>query len=404
MELGLDRVLAVARMLRLDLSASKVVVVGGTNGKGSTVAALQAIALSHGLSVASYTSPHLLRFNERIQIDGKPLDDEAICRAFEEVEKQRGGIRLTYFEFTTLAALVCFQYFRPHWCLLEVGLGGRLDAVNIIDADIALVSNIQLDHQGWLGEDREAIALEKAGIFRASIPAICSEQAPPEALRLAALSIGAQWMQAGETFTMTVSPRGWAWRGVGRKGERVELTGGRLPVLESSAVAGALQASLLLLDTPQAELLVDAVSTVTLPGRCQAIEAGAFKLVLDVAHNPAAGARLCADLRQRGCTGETHLILAMLMDKDGEAFCAALAPAIDGRWWLPQLPVSRAMPPAELAAFVPGRAGLPVADVEEALAQALSMMGDADRLVVAGSFHTVAETIQALGRRGLEFE
>ena len=210
-ELGLDRVAQVAGRLGLSLADSQVITVAGTNGKGSTVTLVRDILMAHGFTTATYTSPHLTHFNERICIDGQPQSDAQICHALEKVDSARGQTSLTYFEFTTLAALWIFQQARPHYCLLEVGLGGRLDAVNIIEPDITVVTNIELDHQAWLGQDRNSIAREKAGIFRAGIPAICGQASAPAALRDAAAAVGAIWVQAGEAFKLSVDHDQWRW-------------------------------------------------------------------------------------------------------------------------------------------------------------------------------------------------
>jgi dihydrofolate synthase/folylpolyglutamate synthase len=403
-ELGLERVRDVAQILSLKLGQMKMVVIAGTNGKGSTVAALQAIALKHGWSVGAYTSPHLLNFNERIQLDGCPVRDDVLCRAFSEVEKARGATRLTYFEFTTLAALVCFDQYQPHICLLEVGLGGRLDAVNIVDADITVVTNIQLDHEAWLGSDRQTIAREKAGIFRGGVPAICAEIKPPLNLAQLARDKGAVWMQQGEDFSLRRGVEGWCWCGHDFEGRVVEVCGqGRLK-LEPDAVAAAIQAMVLLLPQPQLQLVALAVESLGLRGRCQFLSTEYGTIVLDVAHNSAAASRLAAVLKQTRTRGKTHAIFAMLADKRGQEFTAALEPLIDGQWWLPQLQTARAQAARKLAITVSLNHTVVVENTEAALDQALAAMGEDDRLLVTGSFYTVAEVLQALGKRGIDFE
>ena len=404
-ELGLTRVSRVAERMQLDLSASRVVIVGGTNGKGSTVAALQAIGLHHGLSVGSYTSPHLLHFNERIRIDGQALDDATLCQLFEEVERARGDVSLTYFEFSTLAALRVFQHHRPHWCILEVGLGGRLDAVNIVDPDVAVVTNIQLDHQDWLGPDRESIAREKAGIFRAGVPALCAERDPPPGLRAAALAVGARWLQAGADFDLALDGvGGWRWHGLDQEGAPLAVSGTQPLRLEPSAVAVALQAAALLLDVPAVAVLARAVAEASLTGRCQTVRCGGREVVLDVAHNPAAAQRLAAYLHSRPVAGRTHVVLAIMADKDAPGFGAVLAPVAEGRWWLPQLDVQRARAPRQLQALLPGVDSLLSGSVADAVAAALGQMNDGDRVVVTGSFYTVAAALRFLAKRGLDGE
>jgi dihydrofolate synthase/folylpolyglutamate synthase len=403
-ELGLERVRRVAQKLSLRLDRIKTVVVAGTNGKGSTVAALQAIALKHGLSVGSYTSPHLLQFNERIVLDGKPVSDAVLCHAFEQVERARGSIPLTYFEFTTLAALYCFDQFSPHICLLEVGLGGRLDAVNIVDADITLVTNIQLDHEAWLGPDRASIAREKAGIFRAGVPAICAENEPPANLSQLALEAGAGWLQLGSDFSLEQRQGDWHWQGHDAGGQAVAIDGEGQLLLHADAVAAAIQAAMLLLPLPQPQLVALALASLTLPGRCQWLQTAQGTMLLDVAHNPAAACRLVQVLEQNKTGGKTHAIFAMLADKRADRFIGHLAPVIDGHWWLPLLQTARAKPPRLLLnSGVPGPSRL-MDSTEQALELALATMNRDDRLIVTGSFYTVAEAMQALAKRGVNFE
>lgn len=407
-ELGLERVRSVADRLDLNLKRLKTVVIGGTNGKGSTVASLQAIALKHGLSVGSYTSPHLLAFNERIQLDGQVVCDATLCRAFTAVDQARDGIPLTYFEFTTLAAFYCFDLYQPHLCLLEVGLGGRLDAVNIIDADVTIVTNIELDHEAWLGNDRDSIAREKAGIFRAGVPAICGELSPPDTLRQAAWEKQAHWVQNGVDFSLHQDVKGWCWRGCDVSGKPIELRAeGRL-ALHQDAVAAAIQAFCLVISDPQPQLIALALGSLVLPGRCQKLVTKHGTIVLDVAHNPAAAGRLATALAETRSEGTTHILFAMLADKRADQFADVLAAQVDGDWWLPQLPVRRAAAAADLADFLVamGRVGnvhlMP--SVDDALEQALARMDRRDRLIVTGSFYTVAEAMHSLLQRGIKVE
>ena len=407
-ELGLDRVRSVADRLGLNLKRLKTVVIGGTNGKGSTVACLQAIALKHGLSVGSYTSPHLLAFNERIQLDGQAVCDATLCRAFTAVDQARDGVLLTYFEFTTLAAFYCFDLYQPHLCLLEVGLGGRLDAVNIIDADVTVVTNIELDHEAWLGNDRDSIAREKAGIFRAGVPAICGELSPPDTLRQVAREKQAHWVQNGVDFSFHQDGEGWCWRGCDANGKPMELCAeGRL-ALHQDAVAAAIQAFCLVIPDPQPQLIALALGSLVLPGRCQTLVTKHGTIVLDVAHNPAAAGRLASALADTRNEGRTHILFAMLADKRVEQFADILAAQVDGDWWLPQLQVQRAAAAVDVAALLAAKeqAGnvhlMP--SVEDALAQGLARMDPRDRLVVTGSFYTVAEAMHSLLQRGIKFE
>jgi dihydrofolate synthase/folylpolyglutamate synthase len=380
------------------------VVIAGTNGKGSTVAALQAILLKHGVSVGAYTSPHLLRFNERIQLDGEPVSDAALCQAFARVERARGAIALTYFEFTTLAALLCFDRFAPHICLLEVGLGGRLDAVNIIDADITVVTNIQLDHEAWLGGDRETIAVEKAGIFRAGTPAICAEREPPLNLEQIAVDKHALWMQQGDDFSLQQQDSGWAWRGIDADGNAVEFDSQAKLKLHPDAVSAAIQAAMLLLPQPSFDLVAMALESAQLSGRCQILEARGVTIVLDVAHNPAAASRLANVLEQTKTAGRTHIIFAMLADKRCAQFIDELELLVDGQCWLPQLQTARAQSAQQLADSLDSLQPQVIGSTGDAIEQALATMSKGDRLLVTGSFYTVAEALQALEKRGIKLE
>ncbi len=407
-ELGLERVRAVAERMSLDIRRMKTVVVGGTNGKGSTVASLQAIASKHGLSVGSYTSPHLLAFNERIQIDAQPVGDDALCRAFGAVEQAREQTPLTFFEFTTLAALYCFDLYQPHLCLLEVGLGGRLDAVNIVDGDVVIVTNIQMDHEAWLGHDRSAIAREKAGIFRAGVPAICAELSPPEILRQQAIEKGSQWLQNGRDFSFAEDSEGWHWQGCDASGRPLKVIGKGSLAVHRDTVAAAIQAALFVIPEPQPVLIALALASVALAGRCQQLTTRFGFIVLDVAHNPAAASRLANILAETQGEGKTHLLFAMLADKSADQCARALVPVVDGCWWLPQLQASRALPAAAMAGLLASVEGVGdvhlTEDVATALELALTAMTSKDRLVVTGSFYTVAAAMQWLSQRGIGFE
>lgn len=401
-ELGLDRVGEVATRMGLALADSKVVTVAGTNGKGSTVALVRDMLMAHGFTTATYTSPHLSRFNERICIDGQPQPDELICRALAIVDSARGDTSLTYFEFTTLAALWIFQQARPHYCVLEVGLGGRLDAVNIIDPDITVVTNIDLDHQAWLGQDLDSIAREKAGIFRANTPAICGQQHAPAALREVADSVGAMWSQAGAAFSLSADEKHWQWRGCDLDGRHYEVEGQRACLLAYDNVAAALQVALYCLDQPQTGLLAGVASEATVPGRCQYISLPIGELVLDVAHNPAAAARLAEYLAARPIKGKTSVVFAMLADKSCDGFIGQLQAQVDGSWWLPVLDHSRAMAPASIVPhLVDAQTTVSVAD---SLQQARALMTNDDRLVVTGSFMTVAAALAYLQEEGIGLE
>jgi dihydrofolate synthase/folylpolyglutamate synthase len=399
-DLGLERVRAVADRLGLTAPAWPVVTVAGTNGKGSCVALLETIYRSAGYRTASYTSPHLLRYNERVRIDGGEATDAALCAAFERIDRARQDITLTYFEFGTLAALLLFQETPPAVALLEVGLGGRLDAVNIVDADVALVTAIGLDHAAWLGDDREAIGREKAGILRTDRPAVCADPTPPASLREYADTIGAHWYGLGEQFTRRRSAAGWDWTGW-----RTTRTGLPLPALSGAHqldnAAGVLAVIDLLADRlPVGRAAIEAgLRGVHLPGRFQELP-GAPPIILDVAHNPDAAARLAGQLRERPVAGRTWLVLGMLADKDAAAFARALDGSVDC-WCLGGLDGTRGLSADALAARIAApdrpRDTHRFASVAAALAHAVAAAGPADRVVVSGSFLAVAAALDGTG-------
>lgn len=402
-DLGLERVREVAARLGLDWHNATCVVVAGTNGKGSTVAALEGIFRQHGLSVGCYTSPHIHQFNERIVIDGCPLQDDALCQAFSAVEAARQEQPLTFFEFTTLAALYCFSIHQPHIWVLEVGLGGRLDAVNIVDGDVTLVTNIAMDHEAWLGSDRESIGREKAGIFRRGIPAIYAEADAPQSVMAAAEALDASWLQYGQAFELEQGKQGWQWQGPGRGGSPIVINGEGELSLHAEAVAGAIQAALQVLDNPQPALIAQGVEGAALPGRCEFRQARRCEFVFDVAHNPAAVTRLVTTLAARPCRGKTHLIFAMLEDKRVQECLALLEPLVDGQICLPQLETARASEATSLVGK-PGRADVIGGRVDKVVDKLLERVKPADRVVVSGSFYTVAAVTAALQQRGEGFE
>ena len=400
--MGLERVEAVAARLKLDRRpAAQLVTVAGTNGKGSCIAALESIALAQGVRTAAYTSPHLLHFGERLRIAGKPLSDAHWCEAFARVEQAacpQGGrdIALTFFEFTTLAALWLIARQDVELALLEIGLGGRLDAVNIVSPDVAVLCSVDLDHRRWLGEDRESIGAEKAAIFRSGCPAVCGDPEPPASVLRMAEQRGSRWYGRGEAFNHMQSAEGvWQWRGTTAAGRAVthRSTDGP-PQLDADSVATALQAWYCL--SPQLdEEAWKAALRVTLPGRFQRLRVSQQSLILDVAHNPAAAQRLVQRLRAACGSGRFAVICGMLADKDATAFAAALSPAV--ATWYPTAPVAeRALPAAVLAQHL-GCSGVAVAEpapsVAAALTQACERAGAGATIVVCGSFYTVAEAL-----------
>lgn len=391
-DLGLERVGEVADRLGLRHPGCPVITVGGTNGKGSTVATLVSICRAAGLRVGSYTSPHLLRFNERICLDGEPVGDAALVAAFERIEAARGAVSLTYFEFTTLAAFLLFREAGLDVLVLEVGLGGRLDAVNLIDADVAVVTSIGLDHTEYLGDSRERIAVEKAGIFRAGRPAICGDLEPPATLPEAAARVGAPLLRRGVDYGFEATGDGWRWWGPGR-----ELSGLPRPALAlenaATALAALFAAPLQLPETAVREGLRRAA----LAGRLQAV-AQAPLLLLDVAHNPHGASFLMRQLSPARPGQRTLAVFAMLADKDAGGVMDACLGRIDA-WHVATLAVPRGQTAAALAEMLLER-GCNVAGtygtVSAALAAARQQALPTDRILVFGSFYTVGAAQAAL--------
>ncbi|MEN8108826.1 MAG: bifunctional tetrahydrofolate synthase/dihydrofolate synthase [Pseudomonadota bacterium] len=391
-DLGLERVARVARQLQLTTLAVPVVTVAGTNGKGSTIAMLESVLQTAGYRTGAYTSPHLQRYNERIRIQGRDIDDQSLCDAFAAVDAARDEVSLSYFEFATLAALLLFREASLDVVLLEVGLGGRLDAVNIIDADVAIVTSVDIDHSDWLGEDRESIGIEKAGIFRADRPAICSDPAPPASLSTCAGNTGAHWYGLGGAYRYQTGQRHWQWHGPQHSYDRLAL-----PALAGEHqlhnAAGAVMAlECLQLHLPvSAEDISNGLQGAALPARCQFI-AGAIELVLDVAHNPDSARRLATLLSTRPCQGDTHLLLGMLADKDIAGTCQALA-AVADHWYLTGLQAERGLTADVLRQRLPtavANTAVCFDNAAQALQQARATAVTGDRIVICGSFYTVA--------------
>lgn len=398
-ELGLGRVSTVAQCLDLLPVKPKVITVAGTNGKGSTIAAIERVLLAMGLSVGTFTSPHINTYNERIRINGRNADDGEILSAFEQIEAARNETLLTYFEYGTLAALQVFAENELDYLLLEVGLGGRLDAVNIVSADIAIISSIAVDHTDWLGSDREQIAAEKAGILRPGKVFICGDNCPPKALKDISEELACLSYWQGEEFYWQQTDKSWSWRGVDSEGEQVEIH--QLPrgQLMTSNLATAIQAVCLGPGVPSASVLKDAFDGLTLAGRQQCLELQGIEYILDVSHNPAAVEELNKYLVENPVQGRTAAVFSAMSDKDIRGMIQAVAGSIEA-WFVADLPnVPRAAASAEVAAVLQ-ECGVQMVSVnknpKQALRRAQSLMGPGDRLVVFGSFHTVAEVKSAL--------
>lgn len=396
--MGLERVNQVKQDLQLSPNFT-IITVAGTNGKGSTCAMLERILLAAEYRVGCYTSPHLLSYNERVRVDCAEASDKELCRAFAAVEAARGDTPLTYFEFGTLAAMWHFCQQNIQVAVLEVGLGGRLDAVNAFDADCAIITSIDLDHMEYLGNTREAIGFEKAGVYRANTPAICGDSNPPLTVPQHAANISADYRQIGQTFGFQQRDADWDFWAENTRIERLPLpvlTGGfqlhnvacaiaalrslhrRLPVTESAMKLG--------------------LQAVVLAGRFQTVQ-NSPKIILDVAHNPQAARGLAENLQQTACSGRTLAVFAMLSDKDIAGVIAALGEEIDA-WYVAGIDAPRGASQVELKALL--RTNFPQAEAyanataSQALEQACRSAAENDRIVAFGSFYTVADVLRAL--------
>ena len=399
-DLGLARVVAVLERLSLD-RPRLVLLVAGTNGKGSCAAMLESLLLRGSRRTGCYTSPHVLRYNERIRVDGCAIEDEAIVDAFRAVEAHRAGVPLTYFEYGTLAALVAFQAAGADHLVLEIGLGGRLDAVNAVEPDGALITNVTLEHRDWLGDTVEAIAFEKAGVMRAGKPVVFGSPDVPQTIISEARRVGADLRLPGRDHAHEACGRsGWRWRG-----RRVALDDLRLPSLHgafqlqnASAVLALVEA--LDLDSLLARDLVDrAFSRLEIPGRFQRVSAR-HEWLLDVAHNPDAARVLGESLAQMPRPGGVTALVGMLADKDVAGIVGPLASRVD-RWVAVTAGHSRARPARELAQAIAQQTGKPCL-IQDDIAVAMSRLDeDAGRdelLLVTGSFYTVGPALTWLAR------
>ncbi|WP_411834343.1 bifunctional tetrahydrofolate synthase/dihydrofolate synthase [Pseudoxanthomonas mexicana] len=394
-EMGLERARTVAERMRIGKPAAQVITVGGTNGKGSTVAFIEAIAREAGRKVGAYTSPHLLRYNERVRIDGADAGDERLVEAFEAVEAARSDTPLTYFEYGTLAALWLFERARLDLAVLEVGLGGRLDAVNIVDPDVAVITTVDIDHTDWLGADRESIGAEKAGIARPWKPLVLGEIDSPSSVLRRAYAIGANALRRGsDFFDEPVDASHWRWREVG--GELL-LPHPPLAAPAQRANAATAIAALRALDGDIApEAYASGVAGARLPGRLQRFVRDGAEVYVDVGHNPQAARELAAWLRAQPAA-PTALVYAALADKDAAGVVAAFD-GLDVDWHLaglePQSPRGQDVETlrARLAGSAAGQGDAHV-DVAHALDAVLSRAQAGMRVLVFGSFHTVAEAL-----------
>jgi len=399
-DLGLERVARVLGRTGWRRPAQPVITVGGTNGKGSCVALLEAMLRAGGLRVGVFTSPHLVDYRERIRLDGKWVSDASLIAAFERIADALGGDSLTFFEHNALAALLVFESAAPDAIILEVGLGGRLDAVNVVDADVAVVVSVGFDHMEWLGPDLESIAREKAGIFRLGRPAVCGMAAPPATLLEVAAKVGADLRIRGREFSASE-----------REDDRWDYldADGVLAGLPAPALAGVVQVgnaatALAALRALSPKLVLQrstverGLREVRLPGRFQRVRASAgFEWVLDVAHNPQAAEALATNLARWPVGGRTTAVCGMLADKDVAGVLRPLRDHVD-RWFAATTDGARGLADAELAgrAAAVGLEMTPAGSVAEAMRTAAAEAREGDRIVVFGSFHTVGPALSCV--------
>jgi dihydrofolate synthase / folylpolyglutamate synthase len=385
--LGLERVASVARKLRLPAQGPVTLTVAGTNGKGSTTTLLSEIYLAAGHRVGTYTSPHLLRYNERIAVNGVAAPDEVLTGAFAAVEQARGATALTYFEFGTLAALWLFREAGVTVQVLEVGLGGRLDAVNLVDADCAVITAIGLDHVDYLGKDRDSIGAEKAGILRASRPAVCSDTDPPASIARQAMATGALLWQIGRDFGFQVAADAWNWHGPQRHYKKLPppALAGDIQYVNAAGAVAAVERLQERLPVPEAAIRAGLVR-LRLPGRFER----RGRVVLDVAHNVEAARVLAHNLRTLA-RGGFRVVMGMLSDKPVEGFAAELAP-LARKFYAAGLPPPRGLEGTQLAGRIagPGREVEAYGDVAQAFAAAQAEAAPGELVVACGSFLTVA--------------
>ncbi len=402
-ELGLERVRVVAEKLRLLDPLHLTITIAGTNGKGSSAALLEQVLLAAGYSTGVYTSPHLLRYNERLRINGSEVTDSDLCKAFAQVEAARDGVALTFFEFGTLAMLHIIQSKQIDIAILEVGLGGRLDAVNVVDTDLALITNIGLDHQDWLGDSREQIAVEKSGIMRSQRPVVCNDLAPPAAIATEAIRKKASLYTLGQQYHYSVTGSDWCWQGMGCNYSKLPLPG-RMSSTQVHNAAGVL-ASLHLLGDRWPWSRQDFETGLArwyLPGRREKRVLGNSILLLDVAHNTEAAQLLAGDIneyrRLSGGASRTRCLFGALRDKPVADMLACMSGEID-YWYLAGLEsVSRGLVSTDLQALADRaeiNAGI-FKSVEQGWQQLCDDLAEGDLAVVFGSFHTVEAVLRVL--------
>jgi dihydrofolate synthase/folylpolyglutamate synthase len=403
-DMGLERSRIVLQRLGLTRIAPRVITVTGTNGKGSTCAFIASLLQGQGLKVGVYSSPHLLRYNERVQIAGVEASDAQLCEAFAVVEAARGDTSLTYFEMGTLAAFWLFQQAGLDALVLEVGLGGRLDAVNLLDADIAVVTSIGIDHADWLGNSRESVAFEKAGILRAAKPALCGDIDPPQPLLDQVALLDAPFFLRGRDYDLSVGEQGWSWHGLNDHGEVLRLS--QLPLLDlpMENAALALQVYAVMQLPWQPEVISKALLQTRVTGRLDRRmfnwQGKSLTLLLDVGHNPHAADYLAQRLASRALSGKRLAVFGLLADKDLSGVVAPLLSEVDN-WAVAPLPTSRSREVAELQAHLQhcGAQVAAYASVQAALEAQCEQAADGDEVLLFGSFYCVAEALDWLARQ-----
>ena len=391
-ELGLDRVKKVARRLGVLTFDVPIIIVGGTNGKGSTVHALEAIYNASGLNTGMFNSPYLIQYNEVIRIKGKIVRDDELIHAFQTIEEARKDVLLTPFEFGTLAALVIFKSYNLDVLILEVGLGGRLDAVNILDADLAIITNVDMDHMEWLGSTREAIALEKAGIIRKNKPLVCGDLNSPYSLIKKAYDLNVPLHIRKQSFHHQKYENNWAWND--GKNEINQLP---LPSLALKNMANVLMAvHLLQLQLPVSyKAIHQGLMDVKLPGRIEIIKDSCTK-IYDVSHNPHAIAHLAKNIKELPCIGKTYALFSMLMDKDRIGSMRAIMQEID-HWFVAPLETERATPIELLKKNFEQLNITSVnfySSISKAYEELMKKTAHHDRVIIFGSFHTVSSCMR----------
>ncbi|AYN29498.1 bifunctional tetrahydrofolate synthase/dihydrofolate synthase [Buttiauxella sp. 3AFRM03] len=386
-ELGLERVKKVAATLDVLKPAPTVFTVAGTNGKGTTCRTLEKVLMAAGYSVGVYSSPHLVRYTERVRVQSEELDEAYHTAAFAQIEAARGETSLTYFEYSTLSALLLFKQLAVDVVILEVGLGGRLDATNIVDADVAVITSIALDHTDWLGPDRESIGREKAGVFRGGKPAVVGEPDMPQTIADVAAEKGAHLLRRGVDWSYSVEENSWSF-----KDAQGELSGLPLPLVPQPNAATALAALRASALNVSDDAIIQGIKEATLPGRFQVISQAPL-VILDVAHNPHAAAYLAGRLAELPKRGRVLAVIGMLHDKDIAGTLACLSPQVDS-WYCAPLEGPRGASAEQLIEHL-GQ-GEVYDTVAEAWYAAMNAATENDTVLVCGSFHTVAHVMEAL--------